>query len=96
MGIGRTFEAAFQKGVRGLDSRRDRNPHAHEPALIDVADDRRAAALLGRARRRAPEELTRRSAIAAWFLRRLGTIVACEERYAGTACAPRAAASRPG
>ena len=53
----------------------------HEPVLVDVANDRRAAALLEAMRGGAtPEDLARRSGISAWFLRRLGTIVACEER----------------
>jgi carbamoyl-phosphate synthase large subunit len=81
MAIERSFEAAFSKALRSLEQPQPDPAVLHEPVLIDVANDRRAAALLEELRGGAtPEELTRRSGIAAWFLRRLGTIVACEER----------------
>ena len=81
MAIERSFEAAFSKALRSLEQPQPDPAVLHEPVLIDVANDRRAAALLEALRGGAtPEELTRRSGIAAWFLRRLGTIVACEER----------------
>jgi carbamoyl-phosphate synthase large subunit len=81
MAIERSFEAAFSKALRSLEQPQPDPAGLHEPVLIDVANDRRAAALLEALRGGAtPEELTRRSGIAAWFLRRLGTIVACEER----------------
>jgi carbamoyl-phosphate synthase large subunit len=81
MAIERSFEAAFSKALRSLEQPQPDPAVLHEPVLIDVANDRRAAALLEALRSGAtPEELTRRSGISAWFLRRLGTIVACEER----------------
>ncbi len=81
MAIERSFEAAFSKALRSLEQPRPDPAALHEPVLIDVANDRRAAALLEALRGGAtPEELARRSGISAWFLRRLGTIVACEER----------------
>ena len=94
MAIERSFEAAFSKALRSLEQPQPDPAALHEPVLIDVANDRRAAALLEALRGGAtPEELTRRSGIAAWFLRRLGTIVACEERLRWNGldddCAPR-------
>ncbi len=81
MAIERSFEAAFSKALRSLEQPQPDPAVLHEPVLIDVANDRRAAALLEALRGGAtPEELTRRSGISSWFLRRLGTIVACEER----------------
>jgi carbamoyl-phosphate synthase large subunit len=81
MAIERSFEAAFNKALRSLEQPAPDPAALHEPVLIDVANDRRAAALLEAMRGGAtPEDLARRSGIAAWFLRRLGTIVACEER----------------
>ena len=67
------YSRSFSSGVRSAA--------LHEPVLIDVANDRRAAALLEALRGGAtPEDLARRSGISAWFLRRFGAIVACEER----------------
>jgi len=81
MAIERSFEAAFSKALRSLEQPQPDPAVLHEPVLIDVANDRRAAALLEALRGGAtPEELTRRSGISSWFLRRLGAIVACEER----------------
>jgi carbamoyl-phosphate synthase large subunit len=81
MAIERSFEAAFSKALRSLEQSQPDPAVMHEPVLIDVANDRRAAALLEALRGGAtPEELSRRSGISSWFLRRLGTIVACEER----------------
>ncbi len=81
MAIERSFEAAFSKAMRSLEQPQPDPAVLHEPVLIDVANDRRAAALLEALRGGAtPEDLTRRSGISAWFLRRLGIIVACEER----------------
>ncbi len=81
MAIERSFEAAFSKALRSLEQPQPDPAGLHEPVLIDVANDRRAAALMEALRAGAtPEELTRRSGIGAWFLRRLGTIVACEEQ----------------
>ncbi len=81
MAIERSFEAAFSKAMRSLEQPQPDPAVLHEPVLIDVANDRRAAALLEALRGGStPEELTRRSGISAWFLRRLGAIVATEER----------------
>jgi carbamoyl-phosphate synthase large subunit len=81
MAIERSFEAAFSKALRSLEQPQPDPAGLHEPVLIDVANDRRAAALMEALRAGAtPEELTRRSGIGAWFLRRLGNIVACEEQ----------------
>jgi carbamoyl-phosphate synthase large subunit len=81
MAIERSFEAAFNKALRSLEQPQPDPAALHEPVLIDVANDRRAAALLEAFRSGAtPEELNRRSGISTWFLRRLGNIVACEER----------------
>jgi len=81
MAIERSFEAAFSKALRSLEQPQPDPAALHEPVLIDVANDRRAAALMEALRGGAtPEELEHRSGISAWFLRRLGAIVACEER----------------
>ncbi len=81
MAIERSFEAAFSKAMRSLEQPQPDPAVLYEPVLIDVANDRRAAALLEALRGGStPEELTRRSGISAWFLRRLGAIVATEER----------------
>ena len=71
MAIERSFEAAFSKALRSLEQPQPDPSALHEPVLIDVANDRRAAALLEALRGGAtPEDLTRRSGISAWFLRR--------------------------
>ena len=81
MAIERSFEAAFSKALRSLEQPQPDPAALQEPVLIDVANDRRAAALLQALRGGAtPEELSRRSGIAPWFLRRFATIVGCEER----------------
>jgi len=81
MAIERSFEAAFSKALRSLEQPEPDPAALREPVLIDVANDRRAAALLEALRGGAtPEELARRSGIAPWFLRRLAIIVGCEER----------------
>jgi carbamoyl-phosphate synthase large subunit len=81
MAIERSFEAAFSKALRSLEQPQPDPAVLHEPVLIDVANDRRGAALMEALRGGAtPEELHRRSGISTWFLRRLGTIVASEER----------------
>jgi carbamoyl-phosphate synthase large subunit len=81
MAIERSFEAAFSKALRSLEQQPPDPAALHEPVLVDVANDRRAHALLEALRGGATtEELARRSGISIWFLRRLATIVACEER----------------
>jgi carbamoyl-phosphate synthase large subunit len=81
MAIERSFEAAFNKALRSLEQPQPDPAVLHEPVLIDVANDRRALALLEALRGGATtEELARRSGISIWFLRRFATIVACEER----------------
>ena len=86
MAIERSFEAAFNKALRSLEQPQPDPAALHEPVLIDVANDRRGLALLEALRGGATtEELARRSGISIWFLRRLATIVACEEhlRWSG-------------
>ncbi|HUZ71320.1 MAG TPA: carbamoyl-phosphate synthase large subunit [Candidatus Saccharimonadales bacterium] len=81
MAIERSFEAAFSKALRSLEQETPDPAALHEPVLIDVANDRRAHALLEALRGGATtEDLARRSGISIWFLRRLATIVGCEER----------------
>jgi carbamoyl-phosphate synthase large subunit len=81
MAIERSFEAAFNKALRSLEQPAPDPAALHEPVLIDVANDRRGHALLEALRGGAtPEALARRSGISIWFLRRLATIVGCEER----------------
>ncbi|MGA7988650.1 MAG: carbamoyl-phosphate synthase large subunit, partial [Candidatus Dormiibacterota bacterium] len=81
MAIERSFEAAFSKALRSLEQQPPDPAALHEPVLVDVANDRRAHALLEALRGGATtEDLARRSGISIWFLRRLATIVACEER----------------
>jgi carbamoyl-phosphate synthase large subunit len=81
MAIERSFEAAFSKALRSLEQPLPDPAALHEPVLIDVANDRRAHALLEALRGGATtEDLARRSGISTWFLRRLATIVGCEER----------------
>ncbi len=86
MAIERSFEAAFNKALRSLEQPHPDPAVLHEPVLIDVANDRRALALLEALRGGATsEDLARRSGISIWFLRRFATIVACEEhlRWSG-------------
>ncbi len=80
MAIERSFEAAFSKALRSLEQPAPDPAALHEPVLIDVANDRRAHALLEALRGGATtEDLARRSGISIWFLRRLANIVGCEE-----------------
>jgi carbamoyl-phosphate synthase large subunit len=80
MAIERSFEAAFSKALRSLEQPAPDPAALHEPVLIDVANDRRAHALLEALRGGATtEDLARRSSISIWFLRRLANIVGCEE-----------------
>jgi carbamoyl-phosphate synthase large subunit len=81
MAIERSFEAAFSKALRSLEQPVPDPAALHEPVLVDVANDRRAHALLEALRGGATtEELARRSGISIWFLRRLANIIGCEER----------------
>jgi carbamoyl-phosphate synthase large subunit len=81
MAIERSFEAAFSKALRSIEQAPPDASVLHEPVLVDVANDRRAYALLEALRGGAdPAVLARRSGIGEWFVRRLATIVACEER----------------
>ena len=99
MAIERSFEAAFSKALRSIEQAPPDPVEMHEPVLIDVANDRRAHAVLEALRTGAnPETLSRRSGIGVWFVRRLATIIACEERLlregldaAAVAAAKRAA-----
>jgi carbamoyl-phosphate synthase large subunit len=81
MAIERSFEAAFNKAVRALEQTSPDAAQLQEPVLIDVANDRRAYALLEALRAgRTVASLAARSGITEWFLQRLATIVSCEER----------------
>ena len=81
MAIGRSFEAAFSKAVRSLEQPPPDPSALHEPVLIDVANDRRAFALLEAVRAgNDAATLSQRSGIAEWFVRRFANIVAIEER----------------
>ncbi|MGH7685877.1 MAG: carbamoyl-phosphate synthase large subunit [Candidatus Dormibacteria bacterium] len=99
MAIERSFEAAFSKALRSIEQAPPDPVELQEPVLIDVANDRRAQAVLEALRTGAdPETLSRRSGIGVWFVRRLAAIIACEERLlrdgldaAAVAAAKRAA-----
>ncbi|MBV8529088.1 MAG: carbamoyl-phosphate synthase large subunit, partial [Candidatus Dormibacteraeota bacterium] len=107
MAIERSFEAAFSKALRSIEQAVPDPAELHEPVLVDVANDRRAFAVLEALRGGAdPAVLARRSGIGEWFVRRLATLVAREERLrwdqldlqkdATTAAAAVAAAKRAG
>ncbi len=81
MAIERSFEAAFNKAIRSLEQRRPDAATLRDPVLIESANDRRAFAIMEALRGGATvAELSQRSTIAPWFVRRLHTIVECEER----------------
>ena len=81
MAIERSFEAAFNKALRSIEQSPPDPAALHEPVLIDVANDRRAHAVLEALRGGAdPATISRRSGIGEWFVRRLAGIAACEER----------------
>jgi carbamoyl-phosphate synthase large subunit len=81
MAIERSFEAAFNKALRSLEQSQPDPAVLHEPVLVDVANDRRALAILEALRGGVTvEDIARRSGISIWFLRRFANIVACEER----------------
>ncbi|MBV9100165.1 MAG: carbamoyl-phosphate synthase large subunit [Candidatus Dormibacteraeota bacterium] len=81
MAIERSFEAAFSKALRSLEQTPPDPSLLHEPVLVDVANDRRAFAILEALRGgEDPVAVAGRSGIGAWFLRRLAAIVECEER----------------
>jgi carbamoyl-phosphate synthase large subunit len=81
MAIERSFEAAFNKAIRALEQRRPDTATLRDPVLIESANDRRAFAIMEALRGgRSVAEISQRSTIAPWFVRRLHTIVECEER----------------
>jgi carbamoyl-phosphate synthase large subunit len=81
MAIERSFEAAFSKALRSIEQAPPDPAYLREPVLIDVANDRRALALLEALRGGIdPALLSRRSGVGEWFVRRLAGIVAAEER----------------
>src|SRR5207302_4246443 len=68
MAIERSFEAAFSKALRALEQQQPEPPQPHESVLVDVANDRRAYALLEALRSGAdPALVSRRSGIGVWF-----------------------------
>ncbi len=81
MAIERSFEAAFNKAIRSLEQRWPDPAVLRDRVLVDSPNDRRAFAIMEALRGGATvSEVSRRSAIAPWFVRRLQTIVECEER----------------
>ncbi|MFN2581183.1 MAG: carbamoyl-phosphate synthase large subunit, partial [Candidatus Dormibacteria bacterium] len=81
MAIERSFGAAFIKALRSIEQPQPDPAQLHEPVLVDVANDRRAYAVLETLRGGADAAtIARRSGIGEWFVRRLADIVACEER----------------
>jgi carbamoyl-phosphate synthase large subunit len=99
MAIDRSFEAALQKAVRGLelggrsllweDPSWTKGPAANLLALVERPNDLRLWALMAALRRgMTVEELAARSAIDPWFLRKLGNIVAMEQRLLGEKLTP--------
>ncbi len=81
MAIERSFEAAFNKAIRSLEQRRPDVATLADRVLVESANDRRALAVMEALRGGAGvAEVSRRSSIAPWFVRRMHTIVDCEER----------------
>ncbi len=81
MAIERSFEAAFNKAIRSLEQRRPDAATLRDRVLVESPNDRRAFAVMEALRGGAAvDEVSRRSTIAPWFVRRLHTIVDCEER----------------
>jgi len=80
MAIGRSFESAFNKALRSLEQRAPEQAALAEPVLIDAANAARPYALLHALRSGLdPADLSARSGIGSWFLRRLASIADCEE-----------------
>jgi carbamoyl-phosphate synthase large subunit len=99
MAIERSFEAAFSKALRALEQSPPDPAALHEPVLIDVANDRRAFAILEALRSGGDAEtIASRSGIGVWFVRRLQAIAGCEEaiRWQGLDAATLTAAKRLG
>src|SRR5207302_950511 len=99
MAIERSFEAAMLKAIRSLEQARPDPATLGSPVLIDAANDRRLFAILEALRRGVPAaELAARSGYMPWFVERLATIVAAEERLRGEGLAldALAAAKRRG
>jgi len=81
MAIERSFEAAFNKAIRSLEQRRPEAATLRDRVLVESPNDLRAFAVMEALRGGATvAEVSRRSTIAPWFVRRLHTIVECEER----------------
>ncbi len=81
MAIERSFEAAFNKAIRSLEQRRPDTAALRDRVLVESPNDRRAFAVMEALRGGATiADVSRRSTIAPWFVRRLHTIVDCEER----------------
>ena len=99
MAIERSFEAAFNKALRALEQPAPNPADMVEPVLIDVANDRRAFAILEALRGGADaESIAARSGIGVWFIRRLQAIAGCEEtiRWQGLDDSTLHAAKRTG
>ncbi len=81
MAIERSFEAAFNKAIRSLEQRRPDVATLRDRVLVESPNDRRVFAVMEALRGGADvAEVSRRSTIAPWFVRRMHTIVECEER----------------
>jgi carbamoyl-phosphate synthase large subunit len=81
MAIERSFEAAMVKAIRSLEQARPDPAQLGSAVLIDAANDRRLFALLDALRRGVPvAELAARTGYMPWFVERLATVVAAEER----------------
>jgi carbamoyl-phosphate synthase large subunit len=81
MAIERSFEAAFNKAIRSLEQRRPDAATLRDRVLVESPNDRRAFAVMEALRGGATvADVSRRSTIAPWFVRRMHTIVDCEER----------------
>ena len=99
MAIERSFEAAFSKALRSLEHRPPEGAAVAEPVLVDVANDRRAYALLHALRGGADaQQIAHRSGIGVWFIQRLKAITDCEEalRWRGADDTTLVAAKRLG
>jgi carbamoyl-phosphate synthase large subunit len=81
MAIERSFEAALNKAIRSLEQRRPDVAALRDRVLVESPNDLRLFAMMEALRGGATAaEVSRRSTIAPWFVRRLHTIVDCEER----------------
>jgi carbamoyl-phosphate synthase large subunit len=94
MAIERSFEAAMLKAIRSLEQARPDPATLGSPVLVDAANDRRLFAILEALRRGVGvAELATRSGYMPWFVERLATVVAAEERLRSGGLEPDAVAA---